>query len=234
MIPYSVKDLNIVEPIVDEKAKGKVVKEISNAWKNATVIDNKGWLWVSKDKLHSILRTKKSNIGYVLMQIPDEYKVNIGSNTYIRGYKVLEIIARNIEEGGVGTKGLYLETSKQYYDSINLCDKVKLLRLEYDNTMKEQRKKLKKKRIKKYRIKYDELTNESLTKEAEFSHIRSVCMYKYISDNIENGLIVNKQTHELITSRGINDEEELLELCKKVSWNVSWYEDYKRYLDSMN
>jgi len=33
MIPYSVKDLKIDEPKVNEKAKSKVVKEISNAWK---------------------------------------------------------------------------------------------------------------------------------------------------------------------------------------------------------
>ena len=42
----------------NENAKRKVVTEISNAWKDATCIDNKGWLWVRKDKLHSILRTK--------------------------------------------------------------------------------------------------------------------------------------------------------------------------------
>ena len=62
MIPYSVKDLKIDEPKVNEKAKSKVVKEISNAWKNTSRIDYKGWVWVRKDKLHSILRTTKNNI----------------------------------------------------------------------------------------------------------------------------------------------------------------------------
>ena len=50
MIPYSVKDLKIDEPKVNEKAKSKVVKEISNAWKNTSRIDYKGWVWVRKDK----------------------------------------------------------------------------------------------------------------------------------------------------------------------------------------
>ncbi|MEG0856748.1 MAG: hypothetical protein RSG52_09725 [Terrisporobacter sp.] len=220
------KDLAITEPTVDENAKSKVVKEISNAWKNTSVIDYKGWVWIKKDKLHSILRTRKSNIEYILMQIPDECKATFGKDTYIRGYKVLELIAKNIEENGVGTKGLYLETSRKYYDSINSCDKAKLLRLEYDNQLKDQRKKLKKKRIKIYNIKHDELTKEILKSGSEFSHIRSVAMHKFISDNVENGLIVNKDTHSLITSKGINDENELLELCKEMNWNISWYDTF--------
>lgn len=223
IVSHPVKELDILDPIVDSRAKGKVVKEISNAWKDSTIIDSKGWLWVRKDRLHSILRTKKDNIGYIVMQIEDEYKTTIGKSTYIRGCKVLEIIARNIEENGVGTKGIYLETSKKYYDSINSCDRAKVLRLEYDNSLKEQRKKLKKKRIKKYNIQYDELTKEPLKRGCEFSHIRSVAMYKYISDNIDNGLIVNKQTHEIITSRSVNDESELLILCKEMKWDTSWY-----------
>ena len=233
MLPYSVKDLTFIEPIADKKAKSKVVKEISNAWKDATVIDSKGWLWVRQDKLHSILRIRKNNVGYILMQIPDEFKISIANSTYIRGYKVLEVIAKSIEEDGVGTKGIYLETSRKYYDSINLCDKVKLLRLEYDSGLKEQRKKLKKKRIKKYDIKLDELTNEVLRRGCEFSHIRSVTMYKYISDNIDNGLIVNKETHNLITSRGVNDEDELRDLCEEQNWNIDWYDKYIGNLENI-
>lgn len=220
------RDISFEEPIPNENAKSKVVTEISNAWKNATYIDNKGWLWVRKDKLHSILRTNKANAEFMLMQLPDEYIMNIVSDVYVRGYKVLEIIARTMEENGVGTKGIYLETSKNYYDSINLCDKVKLIRLQYDNCIKEERKKLKNKRRKKYQIFYDELTNDPLKRGCEFSHIRSVAMYKHISDNIDNGLVVNKDTHIKITSMGINDEEELLRLCKKEGWNTIWYYKY--------
>ena len=226
MLPYSVSNLNIVDPIVNEKAKSKVVKEISNAWKYTTVIDNKGLIWVRKDKLHSILRTRKNNIEYILMEILDKDKATFGGELYIRGCKILEIIAINIEENGVGTKGLYLEVSRMFYDAILLCDKAKVLRLEVDNELKSKRKKLKQMRIKKYNIKYDELTKEPLKNGSDFSHIRSVAMYKYISDNIENGLIINKETHAIITARGINDEEELLDLCKEMNWDISWYDNF--------
>lgn len=87
---------------------------------------------------------------------------------------------------------------------------------------------MKKKRIKKYNIKIDELTGEKLIKKtAQFSHIRSYALFKEISDKIENGLIVNKEVHAVITKEGINDEEELLELCTKKGWNKDWYEKFK-------
>lgn len=231
MIPYSVKDLDILEPEVNKDAKSKVVKEISNAWKNTSIIDYKGWIWVKKDKLHSILRTTKNNMEYIFMQIPDQYKATFGSETYVRGYEVLRLIAKSLEEDGTGTKGIYLETSKKYYDSISSCDKAKLLRLEYDNQLKNQRKLLKKKRIKAYKVKYDELTKEPLkTRSAEFSHIRSVAIYKFISDSIDNGLIVNKETHNIITSHGINDEDELLGLCHEMDWCIDWYDVFRENL----
>ena len=220
MIPYSVKDLKIIEPVVNENAKSKVVKEISNAWKNTSIIDYKGWVWVKKDRLHSILRTTKNNTDYIFMQIPDEYKANFGNETYVRGYEVLRLIAKSMEENGTGTKAVYLEA--------------KLLRLEYENQLKTQRKLLKKKRINAYKIKHDELTKEPLkVRTAEFSHIRSVAMYKLISDSIDNGLIVNKNTHSIITSHGINDEIELLDLCKEMNWAVDWYNIYIKNLSKL-
>lgn len=226
--------MKIVEPVVNENAKSKVVKEISNAWKNTSMIDYKGWVWVKKDKLHSILRTTKSNIDYIFMQIPDQHKANFGNETYVRGYEVLKLIAKSLEENGTGTKGIYLETSKQYYDSIRSCDKAKLLRIEYENQLKSQRRLLKKKRIKAYNIKNDELTKEPLnTRSAEFSHIRSVSMYKFISDSIDNGLVVNKETHNIITSHGINDENELLDLCKDMNWEINWYDIFLEKLSKL-
>ena len=234
MIPYSVKDLDIIEPEVNKDAKSKVVKEISNAWKNTSMIDYKGWVWVKKDKLHSILRTTKNNMEYIFMQIPDQYKATFGNETYVRGYEVLRLIAKSLEENGTGTKGIYLETSKQYYDSISSCDKAKLLRIEYENQLKNQRRLLKKKRIKAYNIKHDEWTKQPLKiRYAEFSHIRSVAIYKFISDSIDNGLIVNKDTHNIITSHGINDEDELLNLCTKMNWSIDWYNIFIQNLSKL-
>ncbi len=184
---------------------------------------------VKEEKLHSILRTTKKNVRYFVAKIPDDLKRTFDGKLYIRGYKVLEQLAKNIEENGVGKKGANLEASKQYYEAINTCPTVKLRRLEYDHTLNEARKGLKKKRRTKYKIKVDELTGEPLVvRTCEFSHIRSYALYRELADHIDNGLIVNKETHRLITERGINDEHELLELCKEYGWSTKWYEAYQK------
>ena len=107
-----------------------------------------------------------------------------------------------------------------------MCDTVVRLRLEYDKDKAVARRTLKKKRKKTYNIKYDELTGEPLKTNCEFSHIRSYAIYKQYADDIDNGLMVNKMTHRLITERGVNDENQLLALCQEQGWKTDWYEAY--------
>jgi hypothetical protein len=38
---------------------------------------------------------------------------------------------------------------------------------------------------------------------------------------LENGLIINKTTHEKITQLRINDENELLQLCELEGWSTA-------------
>ncbi len=76
-------------------------------------------------------------------------------------------------------------------------------------------------------LQYDELTGEILEYQScEFSHIRSVSLFPQFASLIENGLIVNKKTHEEITKYNINDEHELYNLCELKGWSLEWYEGY--------
>ena len=52
-------------------------------------------------------------------------------------------------------------------------------------------------------------------------------MYPEFSEFIWNGLIVNKKTHNIITSETVNEEEELYSLCFRKGWNIQWYDKYK-------
>lgn len=42
---------------------------------------------------------------------------------------------------------------------------------------------------------------------------------------------VNKETHDIITKKTINDENELYSLCYKNVWNIEWYDKYKEKLN---
>mgnify|MGYP007106268965 CR=1 FL=1 len=109
----------------------------------------------------------------------------------------------------------YLPIVNEYYNLINTSNDVKLVRLEFDNYLKAQKRKLKSKRIKKYNIKEDELTGKNIDiRTCEFSHIRSVSMYQEYSDNIENGL------YKCLTISIINPSAQKLKLLiEKLKWN---------------
>lgn len=211
----------------------KIITEIENAFKNCA-IDKSGHIWISSKNLHTILRTIKKNAKYYTAQIEEKDKFSLNDITYIKGSKIISIIDERIQNTGDIKKSKNLKFSYDLYGTIRDCSDVRLLRVEYIQNLEKLVKKLKNERIKKFKIGQDELTNEKLIiKTSEFSHIRSCSIYPQFSDNIFNGHIVNKETHEIITENNINDEEELFELCKTEKWNTDWYKDYKKMLKNL-
>ena len=215
-------------PPSEEGQYKNTITAIRNAWNKSTYLDNLGKSWVDTENLHSILRTNKSNARYIVASISDENKINCNNKMFIRGYEIIKLIDMLIQECGAGTKSEYLRYSEKNYVSIRDCDKGKILRAEAENRLLEARKTLKKKRVKGYKIRKDELTGGILDiKNSDFSHIRSYSLYPQLADNINNGLIVNKSTHRIITEENINDEDELYDLCKKKGWKINWYDKFK-------
>lgn len=205
----------------------RTVKAIENAWMDCAILDNVGQLWIDKEKVHSILRTNKANARYLISKINECEKLCLQSKEYIKGTEIGKIIDSEIQRSNTIKREEYLKYSEEFYKSIRDCDRAKTIRKEFSERLNDNRKKLKRLRIKKHNINKDELTNEVLkAKTAEFSHIRSVAVFPYLATDIENGLIVNKVTHKIITKEGINDEDELLELCFKLKWNTKWYEEF--------
>lgn len=228
----SANDFEFSKPDIDEELSSKVCKEIENAWKGSSFLDNKGWIWVREDRLHSILRTTKGNALYYIDRLYDKDKMTVGNFTYVRGIEIIKLIYKRVEECGALKTEKYLSLSKKYYDSIRESDKAKVLKGDYIKLLWDTKKRLKKHRIRRYNIDVDELTLENLDiKTAEFSHIRSVAIYPEYSSKIENGLIINKETHKFITSKNINDEEELFELCEDMGWSIAWYDPFKEFFE---
>jgi len=216
-------------PSSKEGQHKNTITSITNAWSNSAYFDDSGKAWVDTENLHSILRTNKSNARYIVARISDEDKIDSNNKTFIRGYEIRMQIDKLIQECGAGTRGEYLRYSEENYTSIRDSDRGKILRSESENRLVEARKKLKKKRMKGYKIKKDELTGGTLDiKNSDFSHIRSYSLYPHLADNLDNGLIVNKSTHKIITEENINDEDELYDLCNKNGWTTKWYNKFKK------
>jgi len=231
IVPYAHPASSFSYPIPSSK-EGQyknTITSITNAWSNSAYLDGSGKTWVDIENLHSILRTNKGNARHIVAKISDESKIDINNKTFIRGYEIRMIIDKFIQECGAGTRGEYLRYSEKNYTSIRDSDRGKVLRLESEKRLVEAKNKLKKRRIKGYKIKKDELTGEILeVKTSDFSHIRSYSLYPHLADNLDNGLIVNKSTHKIITAENINDEDELYDLCNKNGWTTKWYDKFKK------
>jgi hypothetical protein len=227
-IPYT-------KPQVPEGLASKTITEISNAIDAHAYLDIEGKLWISGNFLHVILRTNKHTSKFILDSINKASKINIEGNIYVRGFEVMGLITKQIEDSGLRKRGKYLKFSEDCLRLIRDSDKAKALRGEYEEDWKDKKKTLKKQRIKRYKITHDELTGEVLiNKTAEFSHIRSSSSFKELSLYLENGLIVNKETHDIITKEGIINEEELLFLCEKNKWDMSWYDNFKGFINKLS
>lgn len=201
---------------------------IQNAWDEFAFIDNIGRVWIISDKLHVILRTNPENAKYIVGGISDYDKYIDAGNLYIRGNAVFNILDYNIQNARGMQRENYLRFSELFYRAIRDCSRARELRAEFYDHIKNILPSLKQKRLNTFNIQRDELTGENICfQTCEFSHIRSVSLYPELSSLIENGLIVNKITHNLITTNNINDEEELKAFSNLQGWSIEWYNHYK-------
>ncbi len=209
---------------LNERTKVAIV----NAWEQCSVLNYDGKVWLLSEKIHILLRTNKANANYIIADILDENKYLNGNKLYIRGTVISKILDESIQNAGSLQRENYIRFSELFYHAIRNCSRARELRAEFYEYLKTIIGSLKQKRIKMFNIVKDELTGEFLHKQtSEFSHIRSVSLFPQLASLVENGLIVNKNTHKEITNFKINDEDELLELCKSKNWSTLWYSNYK-------
>ena len=149
LVKSYLKDVHYKEPERAQNLNNRTVKAIKNAFDKA-ILDKRGWIWIEEESIHSLLRVKtKADARYYLQSVPKEYEISINGKQYIRGFVFISFINKFMEEKG---NNKYLPIVNEYYNLINTSNDVKLVRLEFDNYLKAQKRKLKSKRIKKYNI----------------------------------------------------------------------------------
>ncbi len=227
------RDIYFTMKEYDNTYNENVIKQIEKAWRDGSGVDGFGHVWVDTDFFHIILRTDKSNARYIVAQIDQREIKEIDGKAYVHGPEVLKLLDSERLYSGTIKRAKNLVVSRDTYLAIEDSDSVSLMRAENMEQMSDERKKLKKKRISQFNITFDELTGEVLSRNCQFSHIRSWTRYPQYALRIDNGLIVNMDTHSIITAYGVNDEEELFVLCQNKGWNISWYQKYKEDFEAL-
>ncbi|UYM14469.1 hypothetical protein [Endozoicomonas euniceicola] len=188
-----------------------------------------------EDYLFTIWRTDKATASYFVDGISDIDKSNFNGSTCINYsaviYRLNEIIDSPITDKRRG----YLRLSEDIGQSVRDSDAAEVYRLKYNEHINSIKKEMKNRRIEHFGIENYELTGSFLNKAtAEFHHIRRQSTCPDLISMIWNGVIVNKDTHNVITSRNANDEYDLLDLCEEQGWNTGWFNDYQTSLKSLD
>ncbi len=202
-----------------------------NAWTHGALVDGTGKVWINEEYLFQIWRTDKATASYFVTGISPDDKANFNGIVCVNYsaviYRLLEIIDSPISN----KRRSYLRLSENIGQSVRDSDAAEVYRLKYNEYISGLKRELKNTRVKEYNIIFDELTGLDLVKStAEFHHIRRQSIYPNLISMLWNGMVINKETHDMINSYNITDEYDLFELCKKMGWHTSWLERYERDL----
>jgi hypothetical protein len=231
IVHHSAKQLNIEFPKPDHGLDSSTAKSIYNAWMNTAIIDNYGMVWILPNSLAQILRTSKPNAKHIVDKIGRQYKTKGAEGTYLHYAEVNKKLSETILLAGSIKREKYAEYSESIGLAIRNSAQAKYQRAQTYEYLKEAKKKLRQQRVNWLKIGRDELTGIPLTAQSQFSHIRSCAIYPQLTACIWNGLVVNKQIHQIITDTYVNDENELYDLCREQKWSTKWFDEYLTQLN---
>lgn len=224
------KKYDLVPEELERGLDSRTFKKINNAYNAHVYIDEFVELWIQADKLHLFLNTTSTNAAYIVQNTRSNMKIERDGVEFIQMAELSKLIFKKIEQTGNSLKRKYLKFSEECMMVIREDDSIIKLRREYEDYYEKELRNLKNARIQMFDITKDELTGDDLDlRNSEFSHVRSKSMYPELALQIENGLIVNKATHDIITFYRVSDEDDLLLLCEKNNWDLTWYAEYKTF-----
>lgn len=209
------------------------LSSIKNAWQKYAVIDNVGCVWVQTKGLKSILRLGRNYKEFILFNISENHKRNIEGKPYVRVDAIGAELISNISSHQYElSKRNYSKYSLEILKALNENPLLDSIRENQRQLFLKSKNKLKQKRINEFGLINDELTGEKLEiRKCEFSHIRSIASYPDLALYTWNGLIVNQQTHSLITHSNVDNEESLQRLCYIHNWRKSWVGQFRNDIE---
>jgi len=223
-------DKTLVDDIPDLLDRRSAMRSF-NAWQSASLVDGIGQVWLKADDLPAIWRTDSGTAQFFVGSVHPNDKANFNGQECIK-YSTVIFRLNEILQGPVSHKRReYLRFSEQIGQSVRDSDPVEVIRLRHREFIDGVRRELKNKRCQQYSITHDELTGELLINStSEFHHVRRQSVYPELISMLWNGLVVNKQTHDIITSKNCSDECDLKSLCDQFNWNTSWFSNYQSSL----
>lgn len=208
------------------------INGIKNAFNSGIMVLNNGLLYVKVSQLRNLLRTangahnsmwQDGMFGYVSPSRPFE----VGNEICISGPDFCALLDARISST-IGKQNIYLKYVRSIYQNITSAAFVQELRTAFLIDVDQQRPYLKAGRISKYGIASCEFTGETINdaNAFEFAHIMSVSTHLFYAKNIDNGVIIKKELHRMLTRLNIHSFAGMLEFCEERKFSTRWAEDF--------
>lgn len=225
----SKRQLEVAKSDITESLSAGHLSSIVNAFWNNTLVCENGMIFIRISGLSTILRTGGSGAERPLIYsgvrgiLPPAEILEFEGREYISGPQLLSLLEYR-RYGKRGVSAQYLRYAFDVYTAITRSGSVRDIQDVFLDRVSRDRHLLKKARVEQFEVTNCELSGirfESIDK-VEFSHIDSVSAFPQRALDISNGLIVMKDIHRDITTRGIQDYEGMYAYCLEKGYSLRW------------
>ncbi|MEN0064397.1 MAG: hypothetical protein AAGA48_19780 [Myxococcota bacterium] len=225
------RDLRYKRPEAPRTSAPGIVKAIRRAWDEHALVDGTGQVWIGQTGLHVILRTTRRRAAHFMRWVPGRDRVAFEGSAYVRGWQVAQRIDRDIQACAKLIRSEYLALSERHYFGVRNDTEARILRLRYQESLRQLNRRLKAERIRQVGLTHDELTGEPLAERgSHFAHVLSRSVYPEYMDCVWNGVVVNPSTHDAMTTIELIDDRELVAFCVERGLATAWHPPFVQAL----
>ncbi|MBB1202658.1 hypothetical protein EGM70_20470 [Enterobacteriaceae bacterium 89] len=237
---YSISDLNInldkrtvgLSAFVIDRLYARTLNGIITALKAGIIINSNGALFINISYLHTLLRTNPGAANTIWQDGIPGYvsgvdSRNIQGDLYITGSDFIGLLDARLQTA-IGQSKIYLQFIQAAYSTISTHPQISDVRTAFIKTIDRMRSTLKKKKIQDKNITCCEFTGFEFERDSqvEFAHINSIITDPENALNINNGVIIMKKIHAVLTQLQVQNFSGMYEFCQKNDYSTAWAEDY--------
>lgn len=205
------------------------ITSIVNAFFVNTKICVNGIPYLKVSGLSTILRTGNSGAERPLIYqgmpgvISAAEIVEIEGVEHISGPTLRGLIDTRLAQT-TGRTRQYLNVAMESYERILNLSQVRDLKEVFLDDIRNNRSLLKTQRIAQYNITVCEFTGQDIInpQDVEFAHIESVVSNPMLALSVDNGVIIQKAIHQILTRNGIHGYEGMYNFCVQNNYSTTW------------
>lgn len=237
---YSISDLNInidknkvgISDFIIDRLYARTLNGIISALNSGVIVNSNGAIFINVSVLHTLLRTNPGAANTIWQDGIPGYVSGVDGRTiegsiYISGSDFVGLLDAR-RQTSIGQSKLYLQFIQAAYNTISDHPQLIDVRTAFIKTIDKMRSTLKSRKIKEKNITCCEFTGFKFTNvnQVEFAHVNSIITDPENALNTNNGVIIMKQIHAVLTKLQIQTFSGMYIFCQQNNFFTDWAEAF--------